>query len=422
MATSAPAEQGRVFVKHPHPIWLSAEQAELRWKIWAFNLPGPRIVSIRCGPESLPSSPSLDGCLRMSPSSSYYSSGCTSPAAIPTNLHVCHESRREALRRYRHSFGIARQPGQTFFDPEQDVLYFGPRDGFMASEANLRTTLSLCDPAELAQVRRVAINDSLFWVYENAWHQPRHHQLPQRQQQQQQHLHYHADNGQQHPWQQQQQQQQQQQRTPNPSTALTAPHPTPAAYTLPAAAAMTHAAIAASLLMDVLRLVGSRLPGLRELIFIPRDENPVYSGDSCLVEPSMVQGRMARQIREAMTAVFGTPDDGPWAWRIMTLSADPHPPVYEKQVLGWHVVDGEGGGGGGGGGCGGGSRGRRGQGTAAGRWDAELGLGRGRCDGMARGGCRGATTRLGVLQESVRRRFMEMEMEMQVQMQMDCGQ
>ncbi|KAK7736210.1 hypothetical protein SLS53_007045 [Cytospora paraplurivora] len=357
----------------------------------------------------------------MSPSSSYYSSGCTSPAAIPTNLHVCHESRREALRRYRHSFGIARQPGQTFFDPEQDVLYFGPRDGFMASEANLRTTLSLCDPAELAQVRRVAINDSLFWVYENAWHQPRHHQLPQRQQQQQQ-LDHNADNGQRHPWQHQGGQQHHLQPQRNPSTALTAPPPAPPAYALPAAAAaMTHAAIAASLLADVLRLVGSRLPGLRELIFVPRDENPVYSGDSCLVEPSIVQGRMARQIREAMTAVFGTPDDGPWAWRIMTLSADPHPPVYEKQVLGWHVVDGGGGGGGGG-------RGRGGQGMTAGRWDAGFGLGGGGgggggvgCDGMAKGGCcRGATTRLGVLQESVRRRFMEMEMDMQ--MQMDCGQ
>ncbi|KUI64074.1 hypothetical protein VM1G_10856 [Cytospora mali] len=230
--TITPADQGKTF------HLFSRLPAELRWKIWAFNLPGPRIVSIKCGPESLSSLPGLDSGGRLSPSSS---SGCTSPAAIPTNLHVCHESRREALRQYRSSFGIARQPGQVFFAPDQDVLYFGPRDGFMASEANLRTILSMCDPVELAQVKRVAINDALFW---------------------------------------------------------------------------------------------SRLPGLQELIFIPRDENPLYSGDSCLVEPAMGQGRMARQIREAMTAVFGAPDDGPWRWRIMTLSADPDPPVYEKQVLG----------------------------------------------------------------------------------------
>ncbi|ROV94702.1 hypothetical protein VSDG_06140 [Cytospora chrysosperma] len=307
-ATTTPAEQGRTF------HLFSRLPAELRWKIWDFNLPGPRIVSIRCGPESLSSCPGLDSGGRPSP---FSSSGCTSPAAIPANLHVCHESRREALRRYRLSFGIARLPGQVFFDPDHDVLYFGPRDGFMASEANLRTVLSLCDPAELARVKRVAINDALFWVYENAWHHRPRHQPPQHHTQQQQ-----FSEGGQRPWQQQ------------PSTAPATHSPFSLLPPPLAAAAMTHTAIAASLLIDVLRLIHSRLPGLQELIFIPRDENPLYSGDSCLVEPSIVQGRMARQIREAMRAVFGGPDDGPWSWRIMTLSADPNPPVYQKQVLG----------------------------------------------------------------------------------------
>lgn len=240
----------------------------------------------------------------------------------------------------------------------------------MASEANLRTVLSLCDPAELAQVKRVAINDALFWVYENAWHHRPRHQPPQHQNQQQQHF---AEGGQ-RPWQQ------------YSSTGLATYSPFLPAPPL-AAAAMTHTAIAASLLIDVLRLIHSRLPGLQELIFIPRDENPLYSGDSCLAEPSIVQGRMARQIREAMRAVFGGPDDGPWSWRIMTLSADPNPPVYEKQVLGWHVVDG-----GGGGGV---------DGAAWGRKD----------------GCYGVrpTTRLGILQESVRRRFIEIEREMGIE-------
>lgn len=172
---------------------------------------------------------------------------------------------------------------------------------------------------------------------------------------------------------------------------------------------MTHTAIAASLMIDVLRLIHSRLPGLQELIFIPRDENPLYSGDSCLVEPSIVQGRMARQIREAMRAVFGAPDGGPWAWSIMTLSADPNPPVYEKRVLGWHVVDGGGGVGEQQGRCGGGGGGGRcfDDGGAAGRKG---------------GGCHGPkATRLSVLQESVRRRFMEMEREMAMEVD-ECGQ
>lgn len=353
--------------------------AELRWKIWDFNLPGPRIISIRCGPESLSSFPGLDTGGRLSPSSS---SGCTSTATIPANLHVCHESRREALRQYRPYFGIARQPGQIFFSPRQDVLYFGPRDGFMASEANLRSVLSLCDPAELAQVKRVAVNDALFWVYENAWHhRPRHQPTPNQNQ------HQHFAEGGQRPWQQQQQQ---------PAAPATyspfLPPPPPVAT-----AAMTHTAIAASLLMDVLRLIHSRLPGLQELIFIPRDENPLYSGDSCLVEPSIVQGRMARQIREAMRVVFGAPDGGPWTWRIMTLSADPNPPVYEKQVLGWHVVDG---------------------GRAGGRCPDDGDHAAGRKEGVYHGL---RVTRLSVLQESVRRRFIEMEREMAMEVD-ECGQ
>ncbi|KUI62278.1 hypothetical protein VP1G_09406 [Cytospora mali] len=369
--TITPADQEKTF------HLFSRLPAELRWKIWAFNLPGPRIVSIKCGPESLSSLPGLDSGGRFSPSSS---SGCTSPAAIPTNLHVCHESRREALRQYRSSFGIARQPGQVFFAPDQDVLYFGPRDGFMASEANLRTILSMCDPAELAQIKRVAINDALFWVYENSWHHQARHQLPPPPPPpppQHQHSHQRQHQHQQHP------------------SALAAP--LPPLHPPPAAAAMTHTAIAASLLIDVLRLIQSRLPGLQELIFIPRDENPLYSGDSCLVEPAMVQGRMARQIREAMTAVFGAPDDGPWRWRIMTLSADPDPPVYEKQVLGAGFRTK-----GGGGMVGDPSR-----------------CGRGIFDIARKDVCRGPTTRLGVLQESVRRRFMEMEMEMELD---GCGQ
>ncbi|KAH8757645.1 hypothetical protein F5883DRAFT_370009, partial [Diaporthe sp. PMI_573] len=200
--------------------------AELRWKIWAFNIPGPRLVSVHCGSKSL-SCGLGSGHHHLTPSSSF---GCSSQAKIPTNLHVCHESRREALRQYRASFGIARQPGQTFFDSEQDYLYFGPRDGFMASEANLRTVLSLCDPTELAQVRRVAVNEALVWVYDSAWHRQ------------------------------------------SPS----------------------------SLLVDILRLVRARLPGLRELVLVPRDENPLYSSDCYLTEPAMAQNRLRRQVSEAM--------------------------------------------------------------------------------------------------------------------------
>lgn len=336
-------------------------------------------MSVRCGSEPRPP----DGRDRHSSSSSsssllsYADGGCTSSAPIPANLHVCHESRSEALRRYRLSFGIARQPGRVFFDPDEDVLYFGPRDGFMASEAQLRTVLTLCCPEELRRVRKVAINDALFWVYESSRRSSgssiflpsfaaitgppspscggeyppsvgsyRHERLSS------QHFHH-----------------QRRQHWPGGFGA----------------GGLAHATIATSLLADTLQLLRTRLPGLQELIFVPRDENPLYSGDCCLVEPAMVQSRMARQVREAMAVVFGGdgrsdldssaaavpslprigaqqqrqqqqqqekrlpaahPDDQnsgvgsvPWIWRIMALSADPDPPVYGRRVLGWEEDD-----------------------------------------------------------------------------------
>lgn len=184
------------------------------------------------------------------------------------NLHVCAESRREALKKYKRSFGIARQKGQIYFDNEEDILYFGPRDGFMASEGNLRSVLSLVSPAELQVVRRVAINEALFWVDSS-----------------------HAD---------------------------------------------YHSGLAASLTFDIVKMVRRRLPGLRDLVFVPRDENPVYSDTARFVEPPIVQTRISRQVATAVRMLCERfPHWCPPRWRIMTLSAVPDPPVYERGVLGY---------------------------------------------------------------------------------------
>lgn len=335
-------------------------------------------MSVQCGSEERLSSDGPVG--QFSSSSSASSGGCSSPAPIPVNLHVCHESRREALRRYQLLFGIAQQPGRIFFDPDQDVLYFGPRDGFMASEAQLRTVLTLCDPEELRRIRKVAINDALFWLYESSRRRRRapysYADAPtspscsnnEYTSTTTRNDYYHGER-----------QQQQQQYWPGGFGG----------------GGFAHMAIATSLLADTLQLLRTRLPGLQELIFVPRDENPLYSGDCCLVEPAMVQGRMIRQIREAMGVVFGDDNrrnhhhylssssmgpgqlhqptqqnlkrekgtllspymndsshrhcDGgggdnntssiPWKWKIMTLSADPDPPVYGRRVLGWEEED-----------------------------------------------------------------------------------
>jgi hypothetical protein len=107
----------------------------------------------------------------------------------------------------------------------------------------------MCDPEELALVRRLAINDALFWVDES----------------------YRS---------------------------------------------MT----AASLTVELLRRIQARMPGLEEIIFVPRPEES--RGSESYVEPTMVYVRMARQIQTALaTLCEQTPGWTPPCWRILPLSA-----------------------------------------------------------------------------------------------------
>ncbi|KAM3505579.1 hypothetical protein MY11210_007916 [Beauveria gryllotalpidicola] len=128
---------------------------EIRLVVWEYSLPGTRIVTVHCGADDLvpDSRRSLVAVL-----------GCTTTTPNPANLHICVESRTEAIKSYRRCFGFARRPGHIYFDPARDVLYFGPRAGYMATDAQFRTCMAMCDPAELAAVRRIALSDALFWI------------------------------------------------------------------------------------------------------------------------------------------------------------------------------------------------------------------------------------------------------------------
>ncbi|PFH58193.1 hypothetical protein XA68_14033 [Ophiocordyceps unilateralis] len=129
---------------------------ELRLKIWNMNLPSGRVVPLRCGTAS----PSLHE--KQRPSRGDASTGFTSSAPIPVNLHVCAESRAEAFKSYRRAFGFARRAGKVMFNPIDDILLFGSHEGYMAADSQFHTCMTMCEQAELACVRRVAISDSLF--------------------------------------------------------------------------------------------------------------------------------------------------------------------------------------------------------------------------------------------------------------------
>ncbi|KAK5989076.1 hypothetical protein PT974_10574 [Cladobotryum mycophilum] len=216
--------------------------AELRLKIWNLSHPGPRLVSIQCGSNIS----SISDSAKPQASSRAAPNGCTSSTTIPNTLHACAESRREALKHYRPAFGFARGPGHVLFSHDNDIMYFGPRDGYMAAHSQFGTCMALCDPAELARVRRLAINDALFWI--------------------------------------------------------------DGTYRSMTAASMT---------TDVLKQIAQRMPGLRELIFVPREEDE--SSD-----PALVQDRIMQQIQTAMLTVCEQfPSWSPPPWHIVPLSALP---------------------------------------------------------------------------------------------------
>ncbi|KAI2631021.1 hypothetical protein GGR54DRAFT_635624 [Hypoxylon sp. NC1633] len=126
---------------------------ELRLKIWTCNLPGPRIVEIKCSTEQLYTSELRQG--------DNGAATFTSTSSLPVNLHVCRESRFEALRRYQLLFKVPPQTGRVYLDPLRDTLYFGARRGIMTSETLFSTFVALVEPGDLDHVRHVAVNEGL---------------------------------------------------------------------------------------------------------------------------------------------------------------------------------------------------------------------------------------------------------------------
>ncbi|RFU75655.1 hypothetical protein TARUN_6590 [Trichoderma arundinaceum] len=241
---------------HPHKVAKQLDSfrsfaklpTELRLRIWELSLPSPRLVSIQCGSNSTFLSEPTTPASNPASSTKNTSAGCMSSAPIPVNLHVCAESRLEALQTYRPSFGFARGPGQVLFNPEVDIMYFGPREGFMAADSQFHTCMMMCDQAELASVRRLAINDALFWIGD----------------------------------------------TYNSMTA-------------------------GSFTLEVLRQIAMRMTGLKELIFVPREEE-------IEIDEAMVQGRMTEQIQTAIQSIAQQyPSWEPPSWKIIPLSELPSP-------------------------------------------------------------------------------------------------
>jgi hypothetical protein len=96
---------------------------ELRLNIWSFIAPGPRTVSVKY--KGLSCYSTGKGFLA--------AADWRSPDPIPIVLHICRESRTEALKSYQLAFGSYLHPGRIYFDFSKDTLRFGNshRDAYM---------------------------------------------------------------------------------------------------------------------------------------------------------------------------------------------------------------------------------------------------------------------------------------------------
>ena len=108
---------------------------ELRAKIWSLTLPGPRILLVR----SPPNCPALTG--------EYATSPISYGGKHPVALHVCRESRGEALRTLTPKFN-------AFWDLRRDALYVEMKrwgaDNAMRHVADMRSRGLLNDFKNLA--------------------------------------------------------------------------------------------------------------------------------------------------------------------------------------------------------------------------------------------------------------------------------
>lgn len=103
---------------------------EIRCQIWRESFPGARVVELRDGSGQ-------SGRL----AAQKYIVPWTSPSDPPTVLHVCRESRAEALRFYEPSFSRCGFPPQIFVNFDRDIIYFGHKtrsDGILDLDGETR--------------------------------------------------------------------------------------------------------------------------------------------------------------------------------------------------------------------------------------------------------------------------------------------
>ncbi|EKD20005.1 uncharacterized protein L3040_002317 [Drepanopeziza brunnea f. sp. 'multigermtubi'] len=160
-----PRSANREFQFHPFPRL----PAELRYKIYDFASPPPRLVPIT---YTAPRSASAPKASYLPPrqlnrdqvSRPYSSYALTTPTPRPPLLQVSPEARLYTQDHYPPLFSLRglSTPSIINFAPRKDILYFPRKDGYMATFQNFTRVHTLADPVSLRSVERIAVHQDLF--------------------------------------------------------------------------------------------------------------------------------------------------------------------------------------------------------------------------------------------------------------------
>jgi hypothetical protein len=129
MASSGPLQSFTLFPDLPF---------ELRLKIWGHIAAEPRVVGINYRNQRAK---------RRGINITFYHNraGWTSPDPVPVILHICQESRTEARKYLKTTFGSHWFPGEVYFDFDKDTLHFGNGKGMDYLNSNVGPSDYLLD-------------------------------------------------------------------------------------------------------------------------------------------------------------------------------------------------------------------------------------------------------------------------------------
>ncbi|CAL3964648.1 unnamed protein product [Diplocarpon coronariae] len=137
---------------------------EIRLKIYTLSLPNARLIPITYTHAPARTSAQSPTPQRPAREQAPRPHGLTSPTPLPSLLHTTHETRVHAQSFYLPlcCLGGSAASAAIRLNPQQDLVYFPAKEGYLASWKNFADTCTLILPAHLERVERLAVHEDVF--------------------------------------------------------------------------------------------------------------------------------------------------------------------------------------------------------------------------------------------------------------------